>query len=78
MRRGRNHEDVGLFVSNRSYHKHSMYLIRNSELFGLGKKDLLLAALVALVSGTIVAGLRLGMLRRAPATIDLRNASPTT
>jgi len=39
---------------------------------------LALAALVALVSGTIVAGLRLGMLRRAPATIDLRNASPTT
>ena len=39
--------EVGLFVSNRSYHKHSMYLIRNSELFGLGKKDLLLSALVA-------------------------------
>ncbi|MGI8978535.1 MAG: exopolyphosphatase [Pirellulaceae bacterium] len=39
--------EVGLFVSNRSYHKHSMYLIRNSELFGLGKKDLLLASLVA-------------------------------
>jgi exopolyphosphatase / guanosine-5'-triphosphate,3'-diphosphate pyrophosphatase len=39
--------EVGLFVSNRSYHKHSLYLIRNSELFGLGKKDLLLAALVA-------------------------------
>ena len=39
--------EVGLFVSNRSHHKHSMYLIRNSELFGLGKKDLLLAALVA-------------------------------
>jgi exopolyphosphatase/guanosine-5'-triphosphate,3'-diphosphate pyrophosphatase len=39
--------EIGLFVSNRSYHKHSLYLIRNSELFGLGKKDLLLAALVA-------------------------------
>jgi exopolyphosphatase/guanosine-5'-triphosphate,3'-diphosphate pyrophosphatase len=39
--------EVGLFVSNRSYHKHSLYLIRNSELFGLAKKDLLLAALVA-------------------------------
>lgn len=39
--------EIGLFVSNRSYHKHSMYLIRNSELFGLAKKDLLLAALVA-------------------------------
>lgn len=39
--------EIGLFVSNRSYHKHSMYLIRNSELFGLGRKELLLAALVA-------------------------------
>ena len=39
--------EVGLFVSNRSYHKHSLYLIRNSELFGIGKKDLLLAALTA-------------------------------
>lgn len=39
--------EIGLFVSNRSYHKHSLYLIRNSELFGLSKKDLLLAALVA-------------------------------
>lgn len=39
--------EIGLFVSNRSYHKHSMYLIRNSELFGLGRKDQLLAALVA-------------------------------
>jgi exopolyphosphatase/guanosine-5'-triphosphate,3'-diphosphate pyrophosphatase len=39
--------EIGLFVSNRSYHKHSLYLIRNSELFGLGKKELLLAALVA-------------------------------
>jgi exopolyphosphatase / guanosine-5'-triphosphate,3'-diphosphate pyrophosphatase len=39
--------EIGLFISNRSYHKHSLYLIRNSELFGLGKRDLLLAALVA-------------------------------
>jgi exopolyphosphatase/guanosine-5'-triphosphate,3'-diphosphate pyrophosphatase len=39
--------EIGLFISNRSYHKHSLYLIRNSELFGLAKKDLLLAALVA-------------------------------
>ena len=35
-------------------------------------------ALVALVSGTIVAGLRLGMLRKAPATVDLRNTPPLT
>ena len=39
--------EIGLFVSNRSYHKHSMYLIRNSELFGLSKKDTLLASLTA-------------------------------
>jgi len=39
--------EIGLFISNRSYHKHSLYLIRNSDLFGLAKKDLLLAALVA-------------------------------
>jgi membrane protease YdiL (CAAX protease family) len=39
---------------------------------------LALAALVALVSGTIVAGLRLGMLRKAPVEIDLRRARPVT
>jgi exopolyphosphatase/guanosine-5'-triphosphate,3'-diphosphate pyrophosphatase len=39
--------EIGLFVSSRSYHKHSLYLIRNSELFGMGKRDLLLAAMVA-------------------------------
>jgi exopolyphosphatase/guanosine-5'-triphosphate,3'-diphosphate pyrophosphatase len=39
--------EIGLYVSNRSMHKHSMYLIRNSEIFGLGKRNLLLAALVA-------------------------------
>lgn len=39
--------EVGAFVSNRSLHKHSMYLIRNSEVFGLGKRNLLLVALVA-------------------------------
>jgi hypothetical protein len=33
-------------------------------------------ALIALVSGTVVAGLRLGILRRAPASLDLRK--PTT
>lgn len=33
-------------------------------------------ALVALVSGTTVAGMRLGMLRRAPITVDLRKPSP--
>jgi len=39
--------EVGLFVSNRSHHKHSLYLIQNSEVFGLGPRDLNLVALVA-------------------------------
>jgi exopolyphosphatase/guanosine-5'-triphosphate,3'-diphosphate pyrophosphatase len=39
--------EIGLFVSTHSSHKHSMYLIRNSELFGLSRKDHLLASLVA-------------------------------
>lgn len=39
--------EVGLFVSNVGHHKHSMYLIQNSELFGLGRKDIGLVALVA-------------------------------
>ena len=41
---------IGHFVSNRSMHKHSMYLIRNSELFGLSKRDLLLVALIAIIT----------------------------
>ena len=39
--------EIGSFVSNRSHHKHSMYLILNSELFGLGRHDTTLIALVA-------------------------------
>ena len=39
--------EIGLYVSYQSHHKHAMYLIRNSELFGLGKKSVLLTALVA-------------------------------
>ena len=39
--------EIGLYVSFRSHHKHSMYLIRNSELFGVGGKDLLLTAMIA-------------------------------
>jgi exopolyphosphatase/guanosine-5'-triphosphate,3'-diphosphate pyrophosphatase len=39
--------EVGMFVNIRSYHKHSLYLIRSSELFGISAKNLLLAALVA-------------------------------
>ncbi len=39
--------EVGLFVSSRSYHKHSLYLIRSSEFFGISARNLQLAALVA-------------------------------
>jgi len=39
--------EIGLYVSYRSYHKHSMYLILNSELFGLGRRDVMLVALAA-------------------------------
>lgn len=39
--------EVGSFVSTRSYHKHSMYLIRNAEFFGIGSHDVELVALVA-------------------------------
>jgi exopolyphosphatase/guanosine-5'-triphosphate,3'-diphosphate pyrophosphatase len=39
--------EIGLYVSNRSHHKHSMYLIRNSDIFGLGDRDKEIAALVA-------------------------------
>ncbi len=38
--------DIGLFVSNRSHHKHSMYLVLNSDLFGLSARDLQMVALV--------------------------------
>lgn len=37
---------VGNFINPRSSHKHAMYIIRNSELFGLGRTDLLLVGLV--------------------------------
>jgi len=39
--------EIGNFISIGSHHKHSMYLILNSELFGLSKSDLMLVALVA-------------------------------
>ena len=39
--------ESGMFVSTRSHHKHSMYLINNSDIFGLGTWDKQLAALVA-------------------------------
>lgn len=39
--------EIGLFVNNRSHHKHSMYLIMNSDLFGLSHEDMRLIAMVA-------------------------------
>lgn len=39
--------DIGTFVSSRSHHKHSMYLIANSELFGLTTRETELISLVA-------------------------------
>lgn len=39
--------EIGLFVGISSYHKHSQYLILNSELFGLSRRELMLVALVA-------------------------------
>jgi len=39
--------ECGTFVSSRSHHKHSMYLILNSELFGIGEAEQELIALVA-------------------------------
>lgn len=39
--------ETGLFVNSRNHHKHSMYLIQNSDLFGLTQADIELVALVA-------------------------------
>jgi exopolyphosphatase / guanosine-5'-triphosphate,3'-diphosphate pyrophosphatase len=39
--------DIGLFVSARSHHKHSQYLISSSELFGLRKRELEIIANIA-------------------------------
>ncbi len=39
--------EIGLFVDSSSYHKHTMYLINNSDFFGIGFKDVQLIALVA-------------------------------
>ncbi len=39
--------EIGIFIDVKAHHKHSMYLIRNSELFGLSPKDVLLVALLA-------------------------------
>lgn len=39
--------DIGQFVSYGRHHKHSMYLIQNSELPGLSPRDILMVALLA-------------------------------
>jgi exopolyphosphatase/guanosine-5'-triphosphate,3'-diphosphate pyrophosphatase len=39
--------DIGYIVNTTAHHKHAMYLILNSGLFGLGSKDLMLVALIA-------------------------------
>ncbi|MEN6449584.1 MAG: Ppx/GppA phosphatase family protein [Thermoguttaceae bacterium] len=39
--------EVGGFVSSRAHHKHSEYLIANSEIFGLTRSEIALVALVA-------------------------------
>ncbi len=39
--------DVGSFISDRSHHKHSQYIITSSEIFGLSKNDVNLIANIA-------------------------------
>lgn len=39
--------EVGMFIAASSHHKHSQYIIKNSDIFGLGQKDITLTALVA-------------------------------
>jgi len=39
--------EIGHFVSNRSHHKHSLYLIMNSDLFGFNSREIVMSALIA-------------------------------
>ena len=39
--------ECGNFVSVRAHHKHSQYIIQNSEIFGLGQRDITLISLIA-------------------------------
>ncbi|QDS96265.1 Exopolyphosphatase [Roseimaritima multifibrata] len=39
--------EIGEAINDRSNHKHAMYIIRNSDLFGLTQQDVLLVALLA-------------------------------
>ena len=39
--------EVGGFVSSRAHHKHSEYLIANSEIFGLSRHEIILVSQIA-------------------------------
>ncbi len=39
--------DIGQYVNNRQHHKHSLYLISNSQIAGISPKELKLVALIA-------------------------------
>ncbi len=39
--------EIGLQINVRSHHKHALYIIKNSELFGLSQAELLMVGLVA-------------------------------
>ena len=39
--------EIGRFISSSAFHKHSMYLIKNSDFFGVSESDLLKISLVA-------------------------------
>ena len=39
--------DIGLFVSLRGHHKHSMYLLQASEIFGLSRDDMQIVGNIA-------------------------------
>ena len=39
--------DIGMFVNSRAHHKHAMYLLLNSDLFGLTRHDMQIVATVA-------------------------------
>lgn len=47
LRVAANLHEVGMFVSPREHHKHSMYIIMNTEVFGLSTADRELVALLA-------------------------------
>ena len=39
--------DIGMFINARGHHKHSNYLIRNTEFIGLSQEDIVIIALIA-------------------------------